>query len=75
MKKPGALPLTIRNLEQAIIQKAHHRNDELKREFYSYDAGSYEFVGINTFQGYKLILFRCPKSKSTVSIKIQGDLL
>lgn len=64
-------PLTIKNLEQAIINKAHERNDELKKEFYSYDAEQYEFVDINNFTNYKLLLFRCPKSKSTVSIKIQ----
>ena len=64
-------PLTIKNLEQAIINKAHERNDELKKEFYSYDAEQYEFVDINNFSQYKLLLFRCPKSKSTVSIRIK----
>jgi len=65
-------PLSIKNLEKAIIDKAHKRNEELDKEFYSYDAESYEFVDINNFTHYKLLLFRCPKSKSTVSIKIEG---
>jgi len=63
-------PFSIKNIEQAIIDKAHIRNEELNKEFYSYDAESYEFVDINNFSDYKLLLFRCPKSKSTVSIKI-----
>jgi len=65
-------PLSIKNLEKAIIDKAHQRNEELHKEFYSYEAQEYEFVDINTFPAYRLILFRCPKSKSTVSIKIKG---
>ncbi len=63
-------PLSIKNLENAIVDKAHKRNKELHKEFYSYDAENYEFVDINNFTNYKLLLFRCPKSKSTVSIKI-----
>ncbi len=66
-------PLSIKNLEQAIITKAHKRNEELHKEFYSYDAKDYEFVDINNFTNYKLLLFRCPKSKSTVSIKIEKE--
>ena len=65
-------PLSIKSIKQAIIAKAHQRNKELKKEFYSYDAEAYEFVDINTFRSYRLILFRCPKSKSTVSIKIEN---
>ena len=64
-------PLSIKNLEKAIVDKAHKRNEELHKEFYSYDAEEYEFVDINNFSNYKLLLFRCPKSKSTVSIKIK----
>jgi hypothetical protein len=64
-------PLTIKNIEQAIVNKAKERNEEMRSEFYSYDAEQYEFVAINTYPDYKLILFRCPKSKSTVSIKIK----
>jgi len=65
-------PLSIKNLEKAIIDKAHQRNEELHKEFYSYEAQEYEFVDINSFPNYKLLLFRCPKSKSTVSIKIEA---
>ena len=64
-------PLSIKNLEKAILDKAHKHNKELHKEFYSYDAEQYEFVDINNFPNYKLLLFRCPKSKSTVSIKIE----
>jgi|GEM_PF-3113855 len=68
-------PLSIQNLESAILKKAHQLNEELNTEFYSYDVEQYEFVDINTYSGYKLILFRCPKSKSTVSIKINQEAL
>ena len=66
-------PLTLESIEQAIINKAQERNAELHKEFYSYEAGKYEFVDINNFSNFKLLLFRCPKSKSTVSIKIERD--
>ena len=66
-------PLSIKNLEKAIVNKAHERNEELHKEFYSYDAEDYQFVDINNFPNYKLLLFRCPKSKSTVSIKIDQE--
>jgi len=62
--------LTFKSLEQAIEQKVRLRNKELKAEYYSYDIQQYEFVDINTYPGYRLLLFRCPKSNSTVSIKI-----
>ena len=61
---------TLKELEHAIYKKAHERNIELNNEFYSYDAEKYEFIDINTYPDYKLLLFRCPKSKSTFSIKI-----
>ena len=66
-------PLSIKNLKKDIISKAHERNDELKNEFYSCNADEYEFVDINNFPNYKLLLFRCPKSKSTISIKINHE--
>ena len=65
-------PLTIKMIEQTIVEKAKKSNEEMHNEFYSYDAEQYEFVDINTYPDYKLILFRCPKSKSTVSIKIEN---
>ena len=74
MENPGFHPLTIKNMEQAIIKKAHDRNEELNKEFYSYKAEEYEFIDVNIFDNYKLLLFRCPKSKSTVSIKIKSKI-
>jgi hypothetical protein len=67
-----ASALTIKYLEKAIIQKAQQRNSELNQNFYSYNSEDYEFVDINNYPDYKLLLFRCPKSKSTVSIKIKN---
>jgi hypothetical protein len=71
MKESYTHQPTLKELEQAIKNKARERNKELNDEFYSYDADQYEFVDINSFPKYKLLLFRCPKSKSTVSIKIK----
>ena len=70
MVKLNPFTATIRNLESAIIKKARERNQELQKEFYSYDTASYELIDISTYPTYRLMLFRCPKSKSTVSIKI-----
>ena len=70
MIKDSFHPLTIKSIELAIVEKAKKFNEEMHNEFYSYDAEQYEFVDINSYPDYKLILFRCPKSKSTVSIKI-----
>ncbi len=73
VQTPGQ-PFSIKNIEQVILNKAYERNEELHNEFYSYDAEEYEFVDINNFSNYKLLIFRCPKSKSTVSIKIGKDI-
>ena len=64
---------TIKNLKKAIREKAENRNRELNKDFYSNNPDDYEFVDINSYDSFKLLLFRCPKSKSTVSIKIQGE--
>jgi hypothetical protein len=74
MTKDAIHPITIKNLELALANKARQRNHELKKEFYSYEVESYEFIDINTFPTYKLFLFRCPKSKSTVSIKVNKEI-
>ncbi len=66
-------PLSIKNLKKDILIKALERNDELNNNFYSCDADEYEFVDINNYQNYKLLMFRCPKSKSTLSIKINQE--
>ena len=66
-------PLSIKNLKKDILIKALERNDELHKEFYSCNADEYEFVDINNFPNYKLLMFRCPKSKSTLSIKINKE--
>jgi hypothetical protein len=63
--------MSIGDIEKEIIKKARKRNKELESEFYSYNAKQYEFVDLSTYPDFKLILFRCPKSKSTVSIKIE----
>ena len=65
--------LTLNDIEKAILKKAQNRNEELNNEFYSYDIKKYEFVDVNVFTDYKLLLFRCPKSKSTVSLKINKE--
>jgi len=70
MSKSLSQPITLNNLEKAILKKVQARNEELNNEYYSYDIKKYEFVDVNVFTGYKLLLFRCPKSKSTVSLKI-----
>ena len=67
-------PLTLKDLEKAILKKAQNRNEELNIEFYSYDVKEYEFIDVNAFTDYKLLLFRCPKSKSTVSLKINNKI-
>jgi hypothetical protein len=59
---------TLKELKKAILEKAQNGNLELKKEFYSIDAEAYEFVDVNVFDDHKLLLFRCPKSKSTVSL-------
>ena len=64
-------PIKLIDLKKAILEKAQIRNKELKKEFYSKNADEYEFVDVNVFSDYKLLLFRCPKSKSTVSLKVE----
>ena len=73
MVNVSSRPLSIKNLKKDILNKALERNDELKKNFYSCNTDEYEFVDINNFQNYKLLLFRCPKSKSTISIRINQE--
>ena len=72
MTKSIIQPLTLKELKKAILFKAQKRNQELKLDFYSDDVEEYELVDINVFSDYKLLLLRCPKSKSTVSLKIDN---
>ena len=72
MAKSLVQPLTLKELKKEILQKAQSRNNELHKQFYSIDVEEYEFVDINIFPDYKLLLFRCPKSNSTVSLKIDN---
>jgi hypothetical protein len=73
MTKTLVHPLTLKELKKAILQKAQIRNNELNKQFYSINVEEYEFVDINVFPNYKLLLFRCPKSKSTFSLKINKN--
>jgi hypothetical protein len=70
MKHETMQPLTLKELKKAILKKTQSRNMELNIDFYSDNVEAYEIVDINVFTDYKLLLLRCPKSKSTVSIKI-----
>jgi hypothetical protein len=63
-------PLTLKELKKVILEKTQNRNQELNIDFYSDNVEAYELVDINVFTDYKLLLLRCPKSRSTVSIKI-----
>ena len=71
MIKSQVRPLQLKELKKAILQKVKIKNKELNNEYYSNNVEDYEFVDINDFTDYKLLLFRCPKSKSTVSLKIK----
>ena len=71
MSHPVDYPLTLKELEVAIRIKAHQMNEELNNEFYSYDSSAYEFIDITSINNYQLLMFRCPKSRSTISLKIK----
>ncbi len=74
MSRSTIQTLTLNDIEKAIWKKAQDRNKELNNAYYSYDIKQYEFVDVNVFTDYKLLLFRCPKSKSTVSLKINNEI-
>jgi len=73
MSMPTSQPLTLKDIEEAILKKVEYRNNELNNKYYSYAIKDYEFIDINIYPDHKLLLFRCPKSKSTVSIKIADN--
>jgi hypothetical protein len=76
MKKSMISSSTLREIQHSVITKAQVRNRELGKDFYSENPEEYELVDINEYADHKLILLRCPKSKSTVSIKIKkGKML
>ena len=72
MTQSNIQPLTLKELKKAILEKTQIRNKELNIDFYSDNVEAYEIVDINDFTDYKLLLLRCPKSKSTVSLKIKN---
>ena len=71
MSRSMIQPLTLKDIEKAILKKVQDRNEELNNEFYSYDVKEYEFIDVTTINNYQLLLFRCPKSRSTISLKIK----
>ena len=71
MSRSMIQPITLKDIEKAILKKVQDRNEELNNEFYSYDVKEYEFIDVTTINNYQLLLFRCPKSRSTISLKIK----
>jgi hypothetical protein len=63
-------PFKLQQLHQLIEQKAKERNTELAQDFYSLDAKNYSYVDSTAYDTYELMTFICPKSKSTISVKV-----
>ena len=61
----------LKELIQAIEVKAVEQNNELGRDFYSINAAEYLFSETVKYETFTLMLFTCPKSNSTVAVKIR----
>ena len=64
-------PFKLHDLHQLIAQKAKEQNTELGQEFYSLDVENYSYVDSTNYDTYELMTFKCPKSKSTISVKVR----
>ena len=58
-------------LLHAIELKAIEQNNELGHDFYSINASDYQFAETVKYETYTLMLFTCPKSNSTIAVKIK----
>ncbi|KAA3616978.1 MAG: hypothetical protein D8M58_04730 [Calditrichaeota bacterium] len=63
-------PFKLQALHQLIEQKAKERNAEIGSDFFSLSGIDYSYVDSTIYETYELMTFVCPKSKSTISIKI-----
>ena len=61
----------LKELIKAIEVKAIEQNNELGRDFYSVNAAEYLFSESVKYETFTLMLFTCPKSNSTISVKIE----
>jgi hypothetical protein len=67
---PGSFKL--KELIELIEKKVAERNREIGHNFYSEKAIEYTYEATIEYDAYKLMLFVCPKSNSTISIKISN---
>ncbi len=67
---PLSKSFKLKELYAAIETKAGQRNREIEQDFYSLNASDYSYEDTIDYKTYKLMLFVCPRSKSTISIKI-----
>ena len=61
----------LKELIEAIEVKAVEQNDELGRDFYSVNAAEYIYSETVKYETFTLMFFTCPKSNSTVAVKIR----
>ena len=70
MKNSLTTPFKLQALHQLIVQKAKERNAEIGSDFLSLSGMDYSYVDSTIYSTYELMTFICPKSKSTISIKV-----
>jgi len=62
----------LKELIEAIEVKAVEQNLELGRDFYSVKAAEYIYSETVKYETFTLILFTCPKSNSTIAVKMRA---
>lgn len=70
MKNSLKTPFKLHDLNELIEQKAMKRNEELGQDYYSLIGMDYAYTDTTVYDNYELMTFICPKSKSTISIKV-----
>lgn len=61
----------LKELIRAIEVKAIEQNNDLGTEFYSLKAAEYIYSETVKYHTFTLILFTCPKSNSTIAVKMR----
>lgn len=62
--------LSKQEINSIIEKKARERNSELGHVFYSENASDYTFINYINYDSFKLLVFLCSKSNSSISVKV-----
>lgn len=73
-RKDPVSPLPEEHIRGLIQKKASEANQKLGFEYYSDDPKAYVYVDTVNIRGSNLMIFLCPRSRSSLSVRIDDIL-